>query len=100
MGQNLLLDLARIDVGSAGDVHVGSTSGDVDKTLFIHVAEITGAEPVVAERFCVGLGVVIVAGAHGGTPPAHLPRPHRLQCASVGPPGRAAPSPALGPATA
>src|SRR2546429_207239 len=72
MGQYLLLDLTRIDVGAAGDVHVGSAAGDVDKPLFIDVAEIAGAEPAVAERFRVGLGVVVVACEHGRADHADL----------------------------
>ena len=83
MGEDLLLDLARIDVGAAGDVHVGGAAGDVDKTLFVHVAEIAGAEPAVAKRLGVGLGVIVVAGEHGGADDADLAGLERLQLAPV-----------------
>src|SRR5438046_1906643 len=56
MRENLLLDLARIDVGAARDVHVRGAAGDVDKSLFVHMAEIAGAKPAVAKRLRVGLG--------------------------------------------
>ena len=62
MGQDLLLDLARIDVGAAGNVHVRGAAGDVDEALRVHVAEVAGAEPAIAERLRVGLRVVAVAG--------------------------------------
>src|SRR5437899_9985167 len=48
--ENLLLDLARIDVGAARDVHVRGAAGDVDESLFVHVAEIAGTKPAVAKR--------------------------------------------------
>ena len=83
MGQDLLLDLARIDVGAAGDVHVGGAAGDVDKTFLVHVAEIAGAEPAVAKRLRVGLGIVVIAGEHGGTDHADLAGLERLQFAAV-----------------
>jgi hypothetical protein len=38
--------------------------GDVDETLCVHMAEIAGAEPAVAEGFRIGLGVVVIAGEH------------------------------------
>src|SRR5205085_10610050 len=72
MGENLLLDLSRIDVGAAGDVHVGSTAGDVDKPLLVHMAEIAGTKPAVAKRLRVGFGVVVIAGEHGGADDADL----------------------------
>ncbi len=83
MGQDFLLDLARIDVGAARDVHVRGAAGDVDKTFLVHVAEIAGAEPAVAKRFGVGLGVVVVAGEHGGADDADLAGLERLQFAAV-----------------
>ena len=80
MGQDLLLDLARIDVGAAGDVHVGGAAGDVDKAFRVHVAEIAGAEPAVAKRFRVGVGVVVVAGEHA---PGRSRRSRRSRTASI-----------------
>src|SRR3569833_468345 len=65
MRQDFLLDLARIDVGAAGDVHVGGAAGDVDEALLVHVAEIAGPKPAVAKRLGVGCGIVVVAGKHG-----------------------------------
>src|SRR5438445_599994 len=79
MGENLLLDLARIDVGAARDVHVRGAAGDVDKSLFVHMAEIAGAKPAVAKRLRVGLGVVVIAGEHGGTDHADLTGLERLE---------------------
>ena len=74
MCQDLLLDLARIDVGAAGDVHVRGPAGDVEEAFLVHVAEIAGAEPAVAECFRVGVRVVVVAGEHGRTADADLAR--------------------------
>ena len=74
VGQDLLLGLARIDVGAARDVHVRGPAGDVEEALLIHVSEIAGAEPAIAERFRVGVRVVVVAGEHGRTADADLTR--------------------------
>ena len=83
MGEDFLLDLARIDVGSARYVHVGGAAGDVDKAFLVHVAEIAGAKPAVAKRLGVGFGVVVVAGEHGGADHADLAGLERLQLAPV-----------------
>src|SRR5260370_11300537 len=83
MREDLLLDLTRIDIGSAGYVHVRGAAGDIDKTFFIHMAEIAGAEPAVAKRLGVGLGVIVVAGEHGGTDDADLARLERVEFAAV-----------------
>src|SRR5205807_601774 len=65
MGQYLLLDLTRIDVGAAGDVHVGSTAGDVDKPLFVDVAEIAVILPVTSPRpkYCTITGPSLFSAA-------------------------------------
>jgi hypothetical protein len=47
------------------------------------LAEIAGAEPAVAERLRIGLGVVVIAGEHGGTDHADLAGLERLQLAPV-----------------
>src|SRR5947208_2496156 len=83
MGQDLLLDLARIDVGAAGDVHVGGAAGDVDKTLVVDMAEISGAEPAVAKRLGVGVGVIIITGEYRGTDHADLAGLEGLELAAV-----------------
>src|SRR5258707_5394337 len=83
MGQNLLLDLARIDIRSTRNVHVGGSAGDVDKTFRVHMAEIAGAEPAVAERFRVRFGVVVIAGEHAGTDDADLAGFEGLEFAAV-----------------
>ncbi len=83
MGEDFLLHLARIDVGSAGDVHVGGAASDIDKAFCIHVAEIAGAEPAIAKRLGVGLGVAVVAGEHAGADDADLTGLERLQFAAV-----------------
>src|SRR5262249_16144035 len=64
MRQYLLLDLARIDVGATGDVHVRRAAGDVEKPLLVHVAEIAGAEPAIAKRLRVRFGIVVVASEY------------------------------------
>src|SRR5205823_8817 len=83
MGENLLLDLAGIDVGAARDVHVGGAAGDVDKPLLVHMAEIAGTKPAVTKRLRVGLGVVVIAGKHGGTDHTDLAGLERFQLAPV-----------------
>ncbi len=83
MRQQLLLDLARIDVRAAGDVHVGRAAGDVDEALLIDVAEVAGPEPAVAERLRIGLGIVVVAGEYAGTDHADLTGLVRFQLAAV-----------------
>ena len=83
MGEDFLLYLPRIDVRSARYVHVRGAAGDVDKTFFVHVAEVTGAKPAIAERFCVGFRIVIVAGENPGTDDADLAGLKRFQFASV-----------------
>ena len=45
MGQQHLLDLARIHVRAAGDVHVRRAAGDVDEAPCVHVAKVAGVEP-------------------------------------------------------
>ena len=74
VGQDLLLDLARVHVRAAGDVHVGGAAGDVEEALLIHVPEIAGAEPAIPERFRVGVGIVVVPGEHRRAADADLPR--------------------------
>src|SRR6266851_8744287 len=83
MGEYLLLDLTRIDVGSAGYVHVRGAAGDVDKTFFVHMAEVAGAEPAIAKSLGVGLGVIVVTGEHGGADDADLAGFERFEFASV-----------------
>ena len=83
MGQYLLLDLARVHVRAAGDVHVGGAPRDVEEALLIHVAEIAGAEPAVPERFRVGVGIVVVAGEDRRAADADLSRLEGRQLAAV-----------------
>src|SRR3974390_226502 len=72
MLEQLLLGLARIDVRTAGNVHVGRAPGDVHETFGVHMAEVAGAKPPVAERFGVGFRIVEISGEHGGTGDADL----------------------------
>src|SRR5436190_402843 len=83
MGEDFLLYLARIDVRSARYVHVRGAAGDVEESFFVHVAEVTGAKPAIAEGFCVGFRIVIVAGENPGTDHADLACLKRFQFASV-----------------
>ena len=83
MRENLLLDLAWIDVGAARNVHVGSAAGDVDKPFLVHMAEVAGAKPAVAKRLCVGLWVVVVAREHGGADHADLAGLERFEFTPV-----------------
>ena len=41
MGQDLFLDLARIDVGAAGDIQVRGAPGDEEEALIVEMAEVT-----------------------------------------------------------
>src|SRR6202011_846728 len=82
MRENLLLDLPRIDVGAAGDVHVGGAAGDVDEAFFVDMAEIAGAEPAVAKRLRIGVGIVVIAGEHCRPDHADLAGLERLQLAA------------------
>ena len=47
------------------------------------MAEIAGAEPAVAKRLGVGLGVIVVAGEHGRADDADLAGLERFQFAAV-----------------
>src|SRR5205085_600924 len=83
MSQNLFLDLARIDVGAARNVHVGGAAGDVDKAFRVDMAEIAGTEPAVAKRLRVRIRVVVIAGEHGGTDDADLTGLERFEFTPV-----------------
>ena len=67
MLQDLLLDLARVDIGAARNIHVGRPIGQVEEPFGIHMPEIAGQEPTVAERFGVGFGVVVITGKDSRT---------------------------------
>ena len=56
-------DILGVDVFSAAkDDHLFRSSGDVEESVFIQIAEITGSEPsLVGERCRVGIGIVVVA---------------------------------------
>ena len=83
MREDLLLDLARIDVGAARDVHVGGAAGDVDEALLVHMAEVAGAKPAVAERFRIRFRVVEIAGEDGRPDDADLARLKRRKLAAL-----------------
>src|SRR5690606_10135150 len=74
MKQDFLLDLARINIGAAGNIHVRCPAGYVEEALFVHMAEIAGAEPAVAERLGIGFGIVVVACKHRRADDADLAR--------------------------
>ena len=84
VGQDLLLDLARVDVGAAGDVFVGGPAGNIQVAFGIHVADIAGQEPAIAERLGVGFRVVVVAGEYGRPDDADLAGLARRQLAAFG----------------
>src|SRR6185437_6536786 len=100
MGEDLFLDLARMDVGAAGYVHVRGAAGNVDKTFRIHMAEIAGAKPAVAEGLRVGLRIVIVAGENGRADHADLAGLERFPFLTVIALNRDLHAGALEPATA
>ncbi|MND59413.1 hypothetical protein D3C80_506130 [compost metagenome] len=72
MHEDLFLDLTRVDVRAAGNIHVGGTAGDVNEAVLIAMTEIAGAEPAVAEGLGIGLGVIVIAGKNGGADDADL----------------------------
>src|SRR5436305_12940084 len=72
MRENLLLDLARINVRSTGNIHIRGASGDVEEALLIEVTEITGAKPAITKRLRIRLGVIVVAGEHREPADANL----------------------------
>src|SRR5690606_41711682 len=59
-----LLDLPRVDVRPAGDEHVRRPAGDVDIAFVVDHAEVTGAEPAVAEGRRVRFVVAQISGEH------------------------------------
>ncbi|KAF1852476.1 hypothetical protein Lal_00037208 [Lupinus albus] len=61
MRQQGFLDLARIDVGAARDIHVRGTSGDVEEAILVHMPEVAGMEPVMLEGLGIGLRIVVIA---------------------------------------
>src|SRR6185312_6411594 len=79
MRQHFLFGFAWIHIRAARDVHIGSTSGDVDEALLVHVAEIAGAEPSITEGLRVRLGVVEIARENRRTADADFARLARWQ---------------------
>ena len=71
--EQLLLDVARVHVRTAGDVHVRGAAGDVEVAVGVDHPEVAGVEPAVGERVGVRLGVVEVAVADGRAGGADLP---------------------------
>src|SRR5689334_14773173 len=62
MLEDLFLDLPRIHVGAARDVHVRLAAGDIDESFRIHAPEVASAEPAIAEGLCIGLRIVVITG--------------------------------------
>src|ERR1035438_910751 len=66
-------DLGAVDVLTTRDDHVGLAVDDVEVSLVVHAAEVTGVEPAVGEGPLVGLGHAPVALHHGRSAVDDLP---------------------------
>ena len=65
MRQQHFLDLARVDVRAARDVHVRFAAGDGEQAALVQAPEVAGVEPATAQGLGSGLGVAVVAGEDG-----------------------------------
>src|SRR5690606_359945 len=81
--EQALLDLPRVDVRPAGDEHVRRPAGDVHIAFVVDHAEVTGAEPAVAEGRRVRFVVAQISGQHRGPGDTDLALLAGWQCLTV-----------------
>jgi hypothetical protein len=78
-----VLDLCRIDILAARDVHVVQPVFDVDESLSIARADVARAEPTLDEGLFVGFRPAPVAGRDGRPPTPDLAGFTRIRFAAV-----------------
>ena len=64
MREQDFLDLARINVGAARDIHVGFAARDVKQAAIIHAAEVARMEPAAPQRLGGRIRIAVVAFEH------------------------------------
>ena len=64
MGEENFLNLARINVRAARDIHIRLAPGDVEQAALVHAAEVTGVEPATAQGFGGRFRIAVIALEH------------------------------------
>ena len=60
MCEQNFLDLARIDVRAAGNVHIRFAASDVQQATLVHATKVAGVEPAAAQGLGGGFGVTVI----------------------------------------